>query len=428
MGNLLWIGSYLNDEMTQEMRQIGYGNPASVLSQKNLLEGLEEVTGKTFNSIGALALSGYPKEKVKYFSRRSFSHTDGATDILVGFWNIKYVNKVLMGDSLKREVEKQLKTKQAESIDVFIYEMRSACLKAAKEVKKLCPTARVHLIVPDLPQFMDLRSNGLKRALKNIDWKNIQKNLRYIDDYILYAAPMAEYMGLKAGSWMVMEGSINQNDIDSLSYLSIPTQKNKCIVMYSGSIQKGFGIQKLLDATQLLDDSYEFWFTGGGDYKNVVREYAERDSRIKYYGFLPSREDVRRLQAQATMLINMRDPEAPASRYCFPSKLFEYMLTGKPVLSFRMGGIPEEYFSYLIGIENSTPSSIASAIKVVSAMSDAERAEFGNRGKEFVVKQKNNYEMSRRIMTFIKRGGGGVILLPRRLSFKLLYNVGGAVA
>ena len=100
MNKLLWIGSYLNDDMAAEIRGLGYGNLAAFLSQKRILEGLEQVSGKTFDTIGVLSAEGYPKGKELYCRKRTFSHADGASDTLAGFLNIKYLHKVFMGTSI----------------------------------------------------------------------------------------------------------------------------------------------------------------------------------------------------------------------------------------------------------------------------------------------------------------------------------------
>lgn len=403
MNKLLWIGSYMNDEMAAKIQGLGYGNLAAFLSQKRILEGLEKVLGKTFDTIGVLSAEGYPKGKELYCRKRTFSHADGASDTLAGFLNIKYLNKVFMGTSLAKEVRRQLKSKQTETFDVFIYEMRSACLKAAKAVKEMYPSARIHLIVPDLPQYMDLNANRLKRALKALDWKSIRRNMQYVDDYILYAAPMAEYLGLKDGSWMVMEGSISQDIADRECPYPESRQDDRHIVMYSGSIKRGFGIQHLLDAMRLLDDSYELWFTGGGDYADVVKSYAEHDGRIKYYGILPTTKDLIKLQMQADMLVNMRNPDEPASRYCFPSKLFEYMVSGNPVISCSLGGIPDEYFNYLFEIPEMTAISIAQTIRKVAGMPVSERRKTGEESKNFILTRKNKNVQAQRIIDFVER-------------------------
>ncbi len=403
MQTLLWLGSYLSDEMVMEVRRDGYKDPAAVLSQKNILEGIERVSGKTFDAIGALTLKGYPYNKTSYIKERKFSHADGAEDTLVGYLNIQYLNRLTSRKSLVKAVRRWLKRKQPSELDVFVYAMRSACLCAAKAIKKKMPHARIHLIVPDLPQFMDLSMSGFKKMLKKFDWQSIRKNMRYVDDYILYSAPMASYLGIEDKKWMLMEGSISEQEIAKAGNVTedLPVT-DKVVMMYSGSIKAGFGIKRLLDSMQYLDDGYELWFTGGGDAASLVKEYAEKDSRIKYYGFLPTRDDLKKLQAQATVLVNMRLPEEPASRYCFPSKLFEYMLSGKPVLTCRLDGIPEEYYEYLITIDEATPEGIAKAMQGVSQFSGEQLMEIAQKGKDFVSSQKNNKQQAMRIMAFVE--------------------------
>lgn len=279
--------------------------------------------------------------------------------------------------------------------------MRSVCLEMAKTIKKINPKIKIHLIIPDLPQFMDLRAGQLKKWLKRIDWENMRHNMEYIDDYILYTESMAEYLHITDKKWMVMEGSINSREIERPLKTS-SSSKNKFIVMYSGGIKKNFKIENLLKAFELLDDRFELWITGSGDFEKNVIEYADKNNKIKFYGFLSSRDELRELQEKATMLINMRDPKEEASKFCFPSKLFEYMLTGKPVLSLKLMGIPQEYFQYLINVDSTGAKDIAKAIERVANENDKCRVEFGMKAREFIVEKKNNISQAEKIYQFIK--------------------------
>ena len=172
--------------------------------------------------------------------------------------------------------------------------------------------------------------------------------------------------------------------------------------MYSGVVDMRYGIPELLDAMKLLDENYELWITGGGNAASLIKERAKEDNRIKFFGFLPSRKDLLLKQKSASMLISTRRPDEAASDYCFPSKLFEYMISGNPVLSCTIGGIPDEYFDYLVEMKDVSPEGIAQAIKKVSAMPVEERTLLGKKSKDFILKEKNNISQSEKILNFVK--------------------------
>ena len=396
MKRLLWIGSYLTEDI---LKEISYKNAAAYLSQKNIHDGIEEITGQVFDSIGAVVLSDF---QVRRFCRREFRHTASARDVLVGFWNIRYICKLSSRIHMVHEARAWLKNiDQQDEVEIYIYEMRSCCLAAAMAIKKRHANTKIHLIVPDLPAFMDLGMSPLKRFLKKIDWLDIQNKLYYVDDYILYAAPMAQYLGILDKQWMVMEGSINREDIHPHTQTERAATEEKCVVMYSGSVHYSFGLENLLKAFQHLDDRFELWITGSGTAKELVQEAAKQDKRIRYYGFLPTRADLLDLQSRATVMINMRKPDEPASNYCFPSKLFEYMLLGKPVLSCRLGGIPEEYSPYLVEMKSLKPEDVAEAIRGISMMSRQRREEMGSAARAFILREKTNIVQAKRILEFV---------------------------
>ena len=397
MPQILWIGCLESDEEFKIKAKKGYDLASAQVSQKNLLYGIEEVSGAICDSINGSVLPPYPVYKDRIIEPVEWCHKPGAADISVGYKNNKYINRLNCKKAMLKAADKWCNTRyKGEGVIVFVYSMRSAPMATACRIKDKIPQAKIYLIITDLPQFMDLGQSRLKAALKKIDWKSIKKMQKKFDGFILYAEKMADYLEIPSGKWILMEGSYDTSEQRAV------TAERKKAVMYSGKLDEQYGIKMLVDAFMSISEpDVELWLTGGGNAESYIQECAKKDTRIKFYGFLPSREDVLRKQAEASLLINMRLPSEPASEYCFPSKLFEYMATGVPVLSFKIKGIPKEYADYLYFIENEDVESIAEAINAVLKVPLLERNQKGNKAKMFIVEQKNTRIQCERIWEYI---------------------------
>lgn len=418
MPRILWIGCLESDEEFKIKAKKGYDLASAQVSQKNILNGIEKVSGILCDSINGSVLPPYPVYKDREIKPVVWEHRPGALDISVGYKNDKYINRVNCKTAMIKAAAKWIDRRyKNEDLIVFVYSMRSAPMATACFVKKQIPKAKIYLIVTDLPQFMDLGQSKLKAMLKKLDWKSIKRMQQQFDGFILYASKMAEFLKISYGKWMLMEGSFDISDVNHDSFESTAKgtgnasetmnvskdEPKKKAVMYSGKLDKEYGISLLLDAfMQIEDKDAELWLTGGGNAEDYIKECAKKDSRIKFYGFLPSREDVLKKQKEAMLLVNMRLPSEIASAYCFPSKLFEYMATGVPVLSFKLEGIPEEYYRYLIGIDKETTEEVAKKIKSVLEMPETKKIYLGKRAKEFVIKKKNSIAQCEKIWHWIE--------------------------
>ena len=207
---------------------------------------------------------------------------------------------------------------------------------------------------------------------------------------------IALYTGVRLGELCAMEGSY-----DTSEQITAVKDKKKA-VMYSGKLDEQYGIKMLVDAFMSIQDSdIELWITGGGNTEAYIKECAKKDNRIKFYGFLPSRQDVLQKQAEASLLVNMRLPSEPASGYCFPSKLFEYMATGTPVLSFDIAGIPREYLQHLYVVKQENANALAKSIEETLSLDEVDLQKQGNEAREFVINEKNTKTQCSKMWKFV---------------------------
>ncbi len=392
----LWLGMGVSEEQERDIVANGGKILSAVVSQTAIVNGLK-AQGVAMDSINAYKLPAYPRYKQRTPPRYEWADAENK-NISVSYLNLKYVSHVTRTVAIKKEARIWAKQHKHEEVTVFVYSMHSPLIAGAIEVKKRIPNTKIVLIVPDLPQYMDLGMSRFKKILKAVDWLKLKGQMRWIDRYILYSRHMADFLKLPSGSWTVMEGSFDPSSLVE----DVPEKADGTVsVMYSGVVDMRYGIPELLDAMELLDDNYELWITGGGNAVPLIRQRAEADARIKFFGFLPSRKELLLKQKSATMLISTRRPDEAASKYCFPSKIFEYMISGNPVLSCRIGGIPEEYFEYLVELNDTSPESIAAAVKAAAGMPAEDRAILGERGREFVLNNKSNVFQAKKILDFI---------------------------
>ena len=399
---LLWIGININDEIRDDLLRYKAKILSGSVSERNLIEGLDANGYLEMDSINSYRYPAYPVGP-KVVERKNWSRNGKSFDVNIGYRNVRYLSHLSRERALKKEVRNWVKNvPESEEIVVLVYPMHSPFLAAAKELKKIRKNTKIALIVPDLPQYMDLHMSKVKKLLKAIDWHKIKKLLRCVDKYVLYSAHMAEFLKLKDRSWTVMEGSY---DADlTVSENEVNRNSERTAVMYSGVLDMRYGIPELLEAfSSIKGDDYELWLTGAGNAVPLIKAMAQKDPRIKFYGFLPSRKDLLIKQKEATMLINVRKPTEAASAYCFPSKLFEYMASGNPVLSFDIPGIPDEYHKHLVIMRECSSECIAETVVKVAKMTDSERRDFGNSAMNFILENKNKITQTEKMIEFIKK-------------------------
>lgn len=394
----LWIGVGTSDERRKYILENGVKLLSGDVANDAWLSGLSanNVFCDTINSGRLPTYPTFPEKRVK---ADEWKYENGAVGYSISYLNRPYINLLSKRRALVKQAKRWAIQNKDEDVTVFVYQMHTPFMAAAAEVKRVIPNAKIVQIVPDLPQYMDMNMSTLKKVLKKLDWQSIKKFMRKTDKYVLYSKHMANFLKLRDGDWMVMEGAYDSSLMADDSVL----QNDKTIsIMYSGVIDLRYGIKELLDALNLLDDNYELWFTGNGNAVDLIKSRAEVDKRIKYLGYLPTRLDLLNKQKEATMLISTRDPSEVASVYCFPSKIFEYMVSGNPVLSTRIDGIPEEYFEYIIPLDALDAEYLATQIRSVANMSSSERYDFGNKAKLFVLNEKNTTIQTKKVLDFLK--------------------------
>jgi glycosyltransferase involved in cell wall biosynthesis len=121
----------------------------------------------------------------------------------------------------------------------------------------------------------------------------------------------------------------------------------------------------------------------------IMPGYMKKDHRIVYHGCVSMEESVA-AQLSAYILVNPRPTSEEFTKYSFPSKNIEYMASGAPLLTTCLPGMPKEYYDYVFLFEEETVEGMSKTLNNILKMSEEDVQLKGQRGKEFVLSQKNN--------------------------------------
>jgi glycosyltransferase involved in cell wall biosynthesis len=201
---------------------------------------------------------------------------------------------------------------------------------------------------------------------------------------------------------LVIEGGVTHSVVESDIYVNNSCDNpEEMICLFSGSLNEINGIDLLLHAfARIADANYRLWIFGDGPLRDIVQVAVGQDSRIVYWGRLPN-EQVRKYQRQVTVLVNPRSSQHLITRYTFPSKLLEYMQSGRPVITALLPGLPAEYSEFVFPLSDETPNGLADLICRVCSLPPQELQLFGQKAQQFVLQNKNWDRQGHRIYEFI---------------------------
>ena len=153
---------------------------------------------------------------------------------------------------------------------------------------------------------------------------------------------------------------------------------------------------------KIKDNDVELWICGSGDSENAIIDAANIDTRIKFFGLVDSQTALK-MQRQATILVNPRTSDGEYTKYSFPSKTMEYLLSGKSVIINRLPGIPEEYYQYVYIPNNESVEAMTLCISKVLSEEVDDREQKAQSGRNFILSQKNSRVQTRRILELIAK-------------------------
>ena len=163
-----------------------------------------------------------------------------------------------------------------------------------------------------------------------------------------------------------------------------PAEPAAHAVYFAGSLSESAGVNLLLDAIpHVTDPVLEFWFSGRGPLEGRLKQQAASDRRIRFFGFVSDDEYSTMLQ-KAAVLVNPRPSRLLENRYNFPSKLMEYLASGRPILSTATSDVAEHYGRDVIVLDDETPQGLARCLERSVALPGEERAALGARARASV--------------------------------------------
>jgi glycosyltransferase involved in cell wall biosynthesis len=171
--------------------------------------------------------------------------------------------------------------------------------------------------------------------------------------------------------------------------------------MYTGAVSKQFGLQNLVEGFLKSGCSNcELHIYGNGDYVNDLKELCKIHDNIKYFGVVPNEELVKK-QQEATFLVNPRPVGGEYTKYSFPSKNIEYMISGVPMITTKLPCITSEYDPFVFYFVDDTVDGIATTIREMATMDRDEARQRGELARGFVSRTMNNREQMRKILDMV---------------------------
>lgn len=281
---------------------------------------------------------------------------------------------------------------------VLVVDMLNLSISAAAVCAAKLTRTKAIGILTDLPSILSPSLDISKMSLQERISGVLLKKLIYMyNGYVFLTDQMNKLINKEGIPYCIIEGlvDIKMRNID----FGIEKQaRDPRIILYSGGLYEKYGVKSLIEAFMLLSQTdIQLCLYGSGEMDRVIKDYCARDARINYFGVLPN-EEIVKAQLKATLLVNPRPSKEEFTKYSFPSKNMEYMASGTPVVTTRLPGMPKEYNNYVFTFIDETVPGISKTLNDLLSIPPEKLIEMGQKGKAFVMLEKNNRIQARKIL------------------------------
>lgn len=396
--NILYVSTVCSDKKFKEIFENSKVKPQQQAQKfhKLLIKGLLKL-GNNLYLMSRLPINKSTDKKVKTFGLK-----EKGANITYNYLKIleipiiKYI--ILFVDGFINTMRWNFKNRKQDRIIICDVLNLSISISALL-VSKICNVKSI-AIVTDIPNYMQnytmQKKTHTKQFVSNLYTKICNYFIQKYDSYIILTEQMNELVNRYNKPYKVIEGIVDSNMMNVENLLQ--NKYKEKVVIYAGSLKEMSGMKKFINAfTKLKDDEARLWIYGSGELENEIKNYEQRDHRIGYFGVV-SNEEVVKEQLKATLLVNPRPSNEEFTKYSFPSKNMEYMVSGTPILTTPLQGMPKEYNDYVYLFEDETVDGMTKTLEDILRKDKEELHMKGLRAKEFVLREKNNVVQANKVL------------------------------
>ena len=362
------------------------------------------VAGNKFSINMARAIDDESKGNLTFVSTASLPPNVDATSLEI--WQGKpmlfakrgkgfLVNELILRRNIKKLLLDIIRKHPGEAISLIVENSPFASSTAAVSLKKRFGL-KLYSITIDTPFTKAFSSKGLAGRINKMLFACGINSLKKFDGIVSFTEDVKNDLQIDIPFCPFLIGC-EENDVSE----SAPSVTDGRSAAYAGTLIYYNGICELVEAYALLGDEYKLDIYGYGPLEDFVKEASKKYSNISFKGrFSPA--ETKKVLSSYDLLINPRIIDPTIENYTFPSKLIDYILTGKSVLTSKFKTLPEEYEKFVYYIDSFEPCDFADSIKRVYEDSVDERNGRAKAGIDYLGQNQTYKAQIKNIIEFIK--------------------------
>lgn len=357
---------------------------ATHLFQARLIEGFRKLDGVKVKTVCFPPIGSFPINYRKLFSKEY----EGENFLQIGYLNLPVIKHRIQ----EKKLYKTLSDEVAEGEKTFfvVYSLFPPFVNTLNRIKAENPNIHVCLIQPDtVPGRNDAEEYMSRKTVKL--GNRLVESCKNFDSFVVFSKYITNALEIGNRPYVVTECICNNSQKMNLSNCS-----GENIFLYTGSTGVSGNVEMLVDAFTFIQGA-ELWICGYGEGDDYISEVSKAHDNIKFFGFV-SQNRVDELRDHCDYLINPRMPTGTYTKYSFPSKTAEYLMSGKPVVMYKLEAIPDEYDEYINYLHSDDAESLSKEIQEITKLDYDSLLKKASRAREYMIENKNEMSQAKRII------------------------------
>jgi glycosyltransferase involved in cell wall biosynthesis len=389
------VGFLLDDE---EFENLETNRGINISQTQNFSASLArslQSAGVTLLVESFLPVPDWPRYRQVYIKGKKLSIA-GAEGNSRGFINLPVIKHISRLVSLVASSTKEIN--RAGISHVIIYSVNSSLLMYGRFIQywheKTC------IVVFTDPPGVILPNDGfMRRALKNIDAFIVRGLLRGFSGQIV-VSHLAGIEYFPRSDSLVINGFADDRIPIANQSVSKTIDQQPIRLIYAGSLDPLSGILNLVKAMSELNSSTVVLdiYGAGGDSPKVT-ELSKTMDNVNFLGKLDHAQ-ILDMYSSYDAIVVPRVPDVEQSKYVFPSKIHEAMMTGIPVICTQLESIPLDYFRFLMNCSTGSPEEIKNAIKRLTS-NQKHYVDAAKDGRQYLLAEKTPKVLGMKIANYV---------------------------